>query len=166
MKRGVLAQNYLTWRGLVTIVRQKSAKYIRNDSNKEDEPLVNSYKEILISSKQQLFEKRKEKQIKYVFTERALHQVKYKNKIYYNAIYGQTISSNWEDIFKMPYIISVDNCIRDLQYKILFRIMTTNKLLYQMGIKNNPNCPICLLSVHTVEHLFYECHTIKIFGSL
>ena len=36
MKRGVLAQDYLTWRGLVTIVRQKSAKYIRNDSNEED----------------------------------------------------------------------------------------------------------------------------------
>ena len=163
MKRGVLAQDYLTWRGLVTIVRQKSAKYIRNDSNEEDKPLVNSYKEIIISSKPQLFEKIKGKQIKYVFTERALHQVKYKNKIYYNAIYGQTISSNWDDIFKMPYIMPVYNCIRDLQYKILFRIMATNKLLYQMRIKNNPNCPICLLSVHTVEHLFYECHTIKNF---
>ena len=57
----------------------------------------------------------------------------------------------------------VDNCIRDLQYKILFRIMATNNLLYQMGIKNNPICPICLLLVHTVEHLFYECHTIKTF---
>ena len=57
----------------------------------------------------------------------------------------------------------VDNCIRDLQYKILFRIMATNKLLYQMGIKNNPSCPICLLSVHTVEHLFYKCYTIKKF---
>ena len=104
MKRGVLAQDYLTWRGLVTIVRQKSVKYVRNDSNEEDKPLVNSYKEIIISSKPQLFEKIKAKQIKYVFTERALHQVKYKNKIYYNAIYGQTMSSNWEDIFKMPYI--------------------------------------------------------------
>ena len=56
-----------------------------------------------------------------------------------------------------------DNCIIDLKYKILFRIMATNKLLYQMGMKNNPNCRICLLSVHTVEHLFYECHTIKHF---
>ena len=98
-----------------------------------------------------------------MFTERALHQVKYKNKIYYNALYGQTISSNWEDVFKMPYIMPVDNHIRDLQYKILFRITATNKLLYQMGIKNNPNCPICFLSVHTVEHLFYECNTTKNF---
>ena len=57
----------------------------------------------------------------------------------------------------------VDNHIRDLQYKILFRITATNKLLYQIGIKNNPNCPICFLSVHTVEHLFYECNTTKNF---
>ena len=96
------AQDYLTWRGLVTIVRQKSAKYVRNDSNEEVKSLENSYTEIIISRKPQLFEKIKGKQIKYVFTERALHQVKYKNKIYYNALYGQTISSNWEDIFKMP----------------------------------------------------------------
>ena len=104
MKRGVLAQDYLTWRGLVTIVRQKSVKYIRNNSDEklQDKSLVNSSKEIIISMKPKLFEKIKGKQIKYVFTERALHQVKYKNKIYYNALYGQTISSNWEDVFKMP----------------------------------------------------------------
>ena len=88
MKRGVLAQDYLTWRGLVTTVRQKSMKYIRNNSDEklQDKPLVNSSKEIIISMKPKLFENIKGKQIKYVFTERALHQVKYKNKIYYYYI--------------------------------------------------------------------------------
>ena len=138
-------------------------KYTRNDSNEEDKPLVNSYKEIIISINPQLFEKIKGKQMKFVFTERAPHQVKYKNKIYYNALYGQTISSNCKNIFKMLYIMPVDNCIRDLQYKILFRILATNKRLHQMAIQNNTNCPICLLSVHTVEHLFYECHITKTF---
>ena len=90
----MLAQDYLTWRGLVTTVRQNSVKYIRNDSNEEDKPLVNSYKEIIISKKPQLFEKIKGKQIKYVFTERALNQVKYKSKICYNALHGQTIVAN------------------------------------------------------------------------
>ena len=33
-----------------------------------------------------------------------------------------------------------------------------------MGIKNIPNCPICLLSVYTEEHLLCECHTTKMFG--
>ena len=42
MKRGVLAQDYLTWRGLVTTVRQKFEKYIRNNLNREDKPLANS----------------------------------------------------------------------------------------------------------------------------
>ena len=65
MKRGVLAQDYLTWRGLVTTVRQKSMKYIRNNSDEklQDKPLVNSSKEIIISMKPKLFEKIKGKQI-------------------------------------------------------------------------------------------------------
>ena len=67
MKRGVLAQDYLTWRGLVTIVRQKSLKYIRNNSNEVDILLVNSYKETIISSKPQLFEKIKRKTNKVCF---------------------------------------------------------------------------------------------------
>ena len=57
MKREVLAQDYLTWRGLVTTVRQKSMKYIRNNSDEklQDKPLVNSSKEIIISMKPKLF---------------------------------------------------------------------------------------------------------------
>ena len=57
----------------------------------------------------------------------------------------------------------VDNHVRNLQYKIVFRIIATNKFLYQIKIKSTPFCPICLLSVHTLEHLFYECLVVKNF---
>ena len=55
---------------------------IHKTSVENKELPINSCKEMVISLKPQLFKKIKRKHIKYVFTERALQQVTYKNKIY------------------------------------------------------------------------------------
>ena len=66
----------------------------------------------------------------------AMGQVKYKNKIYYNEIYGQRIISIWKNIFTMPYLMPFDHHVTDLQYKILFGIIANkNKIVYQIGIE-------------------------------
>ena len=96
-----------------------------------------------------------EKCINYVVIERALHQIKYKIK-FTIMHYMVSLPLTTENIFKMPHIMPVNNFIRGLQYKILFRIVAINKFLYQIK-----NYLMCLLSVHTVEDLYYECHTTK-----
>ena len=50
-----------------------------------------------------------------------------------------------------------------MQYKILFRYVPTNKLLYKIKRKTSPNCHMCLSSIQTIEHLFFECSIVKTF---
>ena len=57
----------------------------------------------------------------------------------------------------------MENQVRDLQYKILFRFVPTNNVFYKMKKRNTPNCHMCLTEVQTIEHLFYECLTVKSF---
>ena len=63
----------------------------------------------------------------------------------------------------LAHTLPVENKIKDMQYKILFRFLPTSKLLYKMKKRNTPNCLWCLTEVHTIEHLFYNCVKVKCF---
>ena len=54
-----------------------------------------------------------------------------------------------------------DTALKNFQFKILHRIMPTNKLLYQMKIINYNCCSFCFMYTETLEHFFYECVTIR-----
>ena len=89
--------------------------------------------------------------------------IQYKNMIYYNNTYEQMDSDTWKKIYELAHLLPVNNKVKELQYKILFRFVATNKLLYQIKIKNTPNCPICEIDTHSIEHLFFECKQTKTF---
>ena len=43
------------------------------------------------------------------------------------------------------------------QYKILHRILATNKKLFQYKIIDSPSCSYCGLEDESIQHLFCEC---------
>ena len=87
----------------------------------------------------------------------------FKNMPYYNTTFGQMDSDAWAKIYVLAHLLPVNNKVMGLQYKILFRFVVTNKLLYQIQIKTTPNCPICEIDTQTIEHVFFECKKIKTF---
>ena len=51
--------------------------------------------------------------------------------------------------------------MRALQYKILSRILPTNKYLKMCNITDDESCYFCQSSVETIEHLFYFCPVVQ-----
>ena len=52
-------------------------------------------------------------------------------------------------------------CKIRLNYKIIHRILGTNKLLFFAKKKDNPFCSISNFEPESLEHQFYYCHYIK-----
>ena len=81
--------------------------------------------------------------------------LKYRNK--FNEIYGMIPNEHWENIFKIIHSLPIGNKTKDLQYKIILRVVSTNYLLYKMGKVTSPNCSFCHTALERIEHLFFEC---------
>ena len=68
---------------------------------------------------------------------------------------------DWEGVYKTnKTLISVTYQV--LQYKILTKIIPTNRLLYHMGRAETFECDRCT-RVDTVEHRFWSCPSVKLF---
>ena len=63
----------------------------------------------------------------------------------------------WQKIFKLPFTIGFDAWMKMFQYKILHRILPTNKKLRQYGIKPSNFCDYCNLEEESLIHIFCEC---------
>ena len=68
---------------------------------------------------------------------------------------------DWVGVYKTnKTLISVT--YQALQYKILTKIIPTNRLLYQMGRSETFKCDRCTRA-DTVEHRFWSCPSVKLF---
>ena len=63
----------------------------------------------------------------------------------------------------MNFQCTLDSKMRAFQYKILLRIIPTNKYLKLCKITDNDNCYFCDNDIETIEHLFYFCPIVKAF---
>lgn len=74
-----------------------------------------------------------------------------------NSIGRQLTIQEWSNIFSMPIRATLDSKLRIFQYKIIHRILPTNKLLHIYQIRNNPWCDHCPNVSDTLEHTFHLC---------
>ena len=74
----------------------------------------------------------------------------------YEILYP-TLHLKWEDIHILPRSITLDSKAREFQYKLLNRIIYTNKILCKMGKVASPMCSFCGKSDESLEHLFIHC---------
>ena len=70
---------------------------------------------------------------------------------------------NWKKIYIIPFLSITDISLRYFQYKILHRIIPTNKYLYYCKLSNSNLCEFCSSHIETIEHVFYECYYVQIF---
>ena len=72
----------------------------------------------------------------------------------------KTDSLDWEQIYVLPRLLTLDSYSRSFQYKILNNVLYLNKKLFKFRKSTSPLCSFCKLSDETVLHLFYECNII------
>ena len=71
--------------------------------------------------------------------------------------------NNWDNIYKLPFLVTIDTKTRAFQFKINHNIYFTNKKLYEFGINNeSPNCTFCSEHIETLKHLFIDCKHVRV----
>ena len=62
----------------------------------------------------------------------------------------------WEEIFSRPFAVGRCTKLQSFQFRMLHRIITCNHWLFNVGIKNSPNCETCNAD-DTLIHFFIDC---------
>ena len=70
---------------------------------------------------------------------------------------------DWMEIYKLNKRSSEFTTYRVFQYKILTRIVVTNRLLKCIGMRQSLMCDRCNLSADTITHRFWTCQEVQIF---
>ena len=84
-----------------------------------------------------------------------------KMKLKWNRDLNITLNDiNWKQVFRICFKTIQDPSTIWLQYRILFRIIGTQELLYLIKTAHSPNCRMCKEYNESILHLFVECrHT-------
>lgn len=64
---------------------------------------------------------------------------------------------DWKRIFDKIFKTTSDTSIRWFQFRVVHRILVTNKSLKRMKIKADDKCTFCNALPESIEHLLYEC---------
>lgn len=83
-------------------------------------------------------------------------------KISWNKIYNFS-QKDWNQIYIFPFTITKYPALLWFQISINHNILVTNKLLYQMKLRNSPLCTFCGLNNETICHLLWQCECTKQF---
>ena len=60
----------------------------------------------------------------------------------------------WENIYKLPFIVTIENKMRSFQFKVNRNIFFTNEKLKKIGIGKTDLCTFCEEEVETLKHIF------------
>lgn len=72
----------------------------------------------------------------------------------FSTLFQNSGDLNWDVIYQIPHIVTLDTKTRIFQCKLLNRITYTNKSLYKMKMVESPLCTFCKISDESLEHLF------------
>ena len=70
---------------------------------------------------------------------------------------------DWEKIYLLPFKTTLDTKLRECQYKILNRILYTNKTLFKFKKVDCPLLGFYEKELETIEHLFFHCTKVCMF---
>ena len=70
---------------------------------------------------------------------------------------------NWEKIFNKIYTTSNDVQHRWFQYRLIHRILPTQRYLFLTKIADSPICNLCSEDEQDTSHLFFECNIAQLF---
>ena len=75
------------------------------------------------------------------------------SQLYFDKVLGFG-KVEWEKVYMLPRIVTIQSSLRSFQYKILNNILYLNKRLFNFIIVDSPLCSLCNESI---KHLFCTC---------
>ena len=79
---------------------------------------------------------------------------------------GITINKNmWKQIFRVCFKTVKNNDLIWMQYRVIYRILGTNDLLYKINKHDDGKCSFCKEHTETILHLFVQCTDVQNFWS-
>ena len=72
-------------------------------------------------------------------------------------------ASDWEAIYSVNFKCTIESKMRSFQYRLLLRIIPTNKFLFRCNMSHTDRCYYCGIECETIEHLFWFCPIVKNF---
>ncbi len=96
------------------------------------------------------------------------------SKLIKKLVYKQKSCEKWEKIFdctiqteqwrkynSLAHKVTLNTKLVSFQYKILQRILCTNRTLKMIGVKRTDQCTFCSSVPETISHLFWECASVR-----
>ena len=74
-----------------------------------------------------------------------------------NGIVNFCVDLDWPVIYSNLIKSSSDTKLKWFQYRILYRILTTNDYLYKRKVINTDRCTFCQIEKETTRHLLWDC---------
>ena len=73
-----------------------------------------------------------------------------------------TLNKNfdWKTVHNMSFYSTKSSKLHWFQYRIIHRILGTNKFLFKIKIKQSDKCTFCSEVTEDIEHIFWTCHKI------
>ena len=95
-----------------------------------------------------------------------LQQTLDENKTKQESKWEQIMSSyehsiDWKHAYLTPFKATIDNNLRNFQYKIRHRILPTNAYLYKCNLIASSLCTFCSSFKETIIHVLYECNSVQ-----
>ena len=152
----------MIWRGLLNAIPECMKNRIQVNSKLNKGVFKIEFCRIKLVTIDEATEKQIKAGIKCIaFNDMTQNEFKAKRKL--ESIHGAIHKEEWVKIYTLYRSLNVDNHTKDLQYKILYRIVPTNKLLYKMRKVNSNMCDFCEIQIDTIEHALWECVVVKSF---
>ena len=70
---------------------------------------------------------------------------------------------DWKSVYSNIYSSTLNVKVQSFQFKLVHRILPTNKFLHICKIKETEMCYFCNSEIETFEHLFFECTVVRQF---
>ena len=139
--------NFLQYHGVIESIKRFLRKKQANINNNMIGPIIPKVMYIILKHK---------KGSQNIYTILKQNKDEPTGKCKWNEIY--TIDEkSWEYIFQAPFMILKCTKLRWFQTTINHRILTTNKLLFQMNLTDSPKCSFCGNDDETIDHLLWKC---------
>ena len=78
------------------------------------------------------------------------------SQLYFEKVLGFG-KVEWEKVYMLPRIVTIESSLRSFQYKILNNILYLNERLFKFNIIDSPLCSLCGAYNESIKHLFCTC---------
>ena len=141
--------NFLTYQGIISSIKKYMSSLGIHDFKKQQSPLIPNILKPLLKSD-------KGSRDMYIILNSQHQNPNCENQ------WAKIIDPNldWKNIHMMSFKNTKNSKLQWFQYRIVHRILGTNKILHKMGKSESDKCTFCKESVETIEHIFWSCHKV------